>query len=462
MTTQKTDVTLALSDFVANTPMGSVPDEVLAVVAASLLDAIGGSLAGSTATGVPEVLGVLNAWGGNSRSRAWVTGERLAEPWAAFANSAMLHGRDYDDTDDAVPLHAYSGVLPAAWAILDSSEEPVPGRVFLETVVIGLEVASRIGRAGGPKSARGWNSTALCAGWGAVAAASRMLRLDAERTANAFGLQLCQTSGTTQALIEATLAKRISPAFAAKSGVISARLAEAGITGPHEALEGSMGYFHLYQDDRYDRNVVLDGLGDRYGCVELSLKPYPCCRFTHPVIDIGREISTGHKLTDIASLEIHGSSFMASVVGRPVGQTPMSEVDAQFSAAYTATVAIDGGNVGLDDFAPSRRSDDALVSFARERVRVLVDEALPATAVAPVRAVLTTTTGKTQEYLASDVLGSPDRPMSGDDIDAKVRACAAHAIVPIDADALIAAVRGIANLEDARSLSDILAPPPAN
>ena len=74
--------------------------------------------------------------------------------------------------------------------------------------------------------------------WGKPGAAAgefnnpHALGLDKAQMRNALGLALCQSSGTLQAIVEKTLAKRMQSAFAARNGVYAAELARHGITGP--------------------------------------------------------------------------------------------------------------------------------------------------------------------------------------------------------------------------------------
>ena len=59
-----------------------------------------------------------------------------------------------------------------------------------------------------------------------------------EQTVHALGINYAQAAGNRQALFDKTLAKRLQPAFAVRSALWAAGLAECGITGPPEAIEG--------------------------------------------------------------------------------------------------------------------------------------------------------------------------------------------------------------------------------
>ena len=52
-------------------------------------------------------------------------------------------------------------------------------------------------------------------------------------------------------------------------------LAQRGLTGPAQALEGKFGLFNMYQGG--DSALLLDQLGSRFDNVLGSIKMYPSC-----------------------------------------------------------------------------------------------------------------------------------------------------------------------------------------
>ena len=110
------------------------------------------------------------------------------------------------------------------------------GADFLAALVIGSDVMCRLGAAARHPH-RGFHYTSAFGVFGAAAAASRLLRLDAARTRHALGIAFIQACGTQQANIEPSLTKRMLSAFAARAGVYAALLAQRGITAPSEVFE---------------------------------------------------------------------------------------------------------------------------------------------------------------------------------------------------------------------------------
>ncbi|HDN74102.1 MAG TPA: NAD-dependent epimerase/dehydratase family protein, partial [Archaeoglobus sp.] len=52
-------------------------------------------------------------------------------------------------------------------------------------------------------------------------------------------------------------------------------------SGTKNVLEGDFGFFKLYEGNDYDKDILLNDLGEDFRGMELSIKPYPCCRMTH-------------------------------------------------------------------------------------------------------------------------------------------------------------------------------------
>jgi len=54
-------------------------------------------------------------------------------------------------------------------------------------------------------------------------------------------------------------------------------MAEKGITGAKNCLEGKAGLFKVYHGGDYDVKILKKDLGKRFETENLGFKPYPCC-----------------------------------------------------------------------------------------------------------------------------------------------------------------------------------------
>lgn len=420
----------------------------------ALYDTLAVSLGGLTAPGVAEVRDALAVWG-TGRASVWGGHGTAPAPFAALANAGALHALDYDDTDDDVPLHANSVLLPALIADLEENRPDIRGHDFLAALATGIDGAMRIGRAGGPKGSRGWNYSVISGGMGTVLGLANLRGWDLDTTVSALGHQLAQTAGSLQSIIDGSLAKRFQPAMVAKDVVIGAALAQAGIDGPRHVFEGRAGFVNLYQDGELDPAVLLAGAESASLVPDLSLKPYPACRFTHACIDVAlRMREAGVAPADVEQIDWFVSGQAVNMVGRRFDPDTANVVDAQFSIAYTTSVGLHEGAVLIHDFDPERfRSSDAGV-FARDRIDVRVDEAVDFLAMAPVRALVRLRDGRVQEFVGTTVSGSPEVRLTEQQLKAKAVDCLRRGEAAVTADELWDAVR---RLKDDAPIESLLA-----
>ncbi len=179
--------------------------------------------------------------------------------------------------------------------------------------------------------------------------------LDVEGIANAAGFGYAQANGNRQALLEGTLAKRLTPAFSARAGVHAALLAEMGATGPRSILEGEDGIIALFGGGEGDPSTLTNGLGERFEVNQIGMKPYPCCRGAHPNISAALEAKA--RLGTFGPEEIEAVDVWITVnnhlqVGHPFRIRENPQVDAQFSAQWTTATALLYGEPRLEDFKP--------------------------------------------------------------------------------------------------------------
>ena len=61
-------------------------------------------------------------------------------------------------------------------------------------------------------------------------------------------------------------------------------MAGEGFKGPADAFDGKWGYLNSYVSGG-DITKALEGLGTKYETLNLGVKPYPSCRYSHAAID---------------------------------------------------------------------------------------------------------------------------------------------------------------------------------
>lgn len=451
-----TDVAHDLAQHATDQEFGNLAESTIRATTEVLFDSLAVSLGGLHAPGIAQTRKRFASWGGGPSS-VWGGFPKAAPPVAALLNAGALHALDYDDTDDLVPLHASSVVLPALIADLEENRPDCSGREFLTAFAVGLDGAMRVGRAGGPKGSGGWNYSVISGGIGAVLAVARLRQWGVETTVNALGHQLAQTAGSLQSIIDGTLAKRFQPAVVAKNVLFGAALADAGIDGPRHVFEGRAGFFALYQDSLFDREALLAGVDVASLVDDLSIKPYPACRFTHAAIDLAIRM----REEGVTPEQIEGVTFLASgqamnMVGRDFDYRSANIVDAQFSMAYTAGVALHRGSVVIDDFDMSSIRNAEVGEFVRDRVRIQPTDDVEFLAMAPITARVELRDGRAMEFVTKTVSGSPQDRLSVDQLKAKATDCLRHGGANVTADELWDAVQALGDDSRAQELIALL------
>ncbi len=447
-----------LINHVSNVRFEDLPGEVVRYCKLLMIDSLGVVFPGSRAPGCPELINLVKSWGGQeSGSTILIHGHKTSPPFAALANSVMMHALDFDDTLDSSALHTFVNVLPAALATAEHAKL-VDGKRFITALVLGVDVICRIATA--IRRPLSWIRTATCGSFGAAATAAKILELEGNGLLNALGIVYSQSAGNAQGLIEGRLVKRMQPGFASQAGVISAFLAKTGITGSHHFLEGRYGFYNLYEQGEYDPHPIYDKLGEHYTILDVSVKPYPCCRMTHASIDAALELrkTIQNIPDDITGIEVAVSEMVAEMVGKPFKLGSDPQVDAQFSIPYTTSVALLRGDVFLEDFEVSSICQESVQQLAK-KVHVVVDPHVPAKDILHARMTVKTRDGEVHETKIDAPLGNPRNLLGIDGCEKKFRRCLLASGLEIDeskTDELLSLIEDLEQIQDIKHLISLM------
>lgn len=449
------DPALALAQHVCRTDYADLPASAIASARRDILDTFGCMLGGSGSPGIDELFGVFSRWGGREESRVLLRGARLPAPQAALLNASMGHALDFDDTlDTGGSIHPGVSVLAAVLAVSDS-RAGLSGRDVLLAVALGLDVSCRIALAATVD--RGWHRTAAIGVFGATAAAGKLLGLTPEQMLDAFGIAYSHAAGNRQCILDGALTKRLQAGQAASAGVFSAMLAQTGFTGARNIFNGRFGFFELYQPDGYDASLLLLDLGTAFRGEELSYKPYPCGRPLHAAIDAALAARTElgiERRGDIAAVTIEAdpAGYSNEFERGPAKRRPRQVVEAQFAQPFLVATALVHGKIGIADVDGLGDEDvltlsERIVGVAREGRRPRFPSIM-----------VQRTDGRSVTVEATDPTGSPQKPLTDAQFEAKFRDCAGNAVRPLSPAAVDASLTAIARLERLTDASDLMAP----
>lgn len=352
-----TEITKTLGAYVANLRFEDLPTEVPERARNLMIDLVGSIVrAGRESDSTPSIMRTIERLGLGAEGEARVFGQKrgYGPATAALLNGILGHSLDFDDTHADSSLHPSAPVVPAALAAAEMTG--ASGRDLLVAIAAGFEVCCRLGNALDPTShyARGFHPTATAGTFGAAAAASKLLGLDAAGIASAFGVAASQAAGSLQFLVNGGWNKRYQVGAAAMNGLIAATLASEGFVGAANAIEGKHGFLHGYTDNARP-DMATAGLGSVYETMKIGMKPYPSCRYTHAAVDglIALRNEHGWSADDVIDVTVglHRNGIVLTAAPLEEKQRPKTVVDGQFSMPFAAAVALHQGSFGWDDYA---------------------------------------------------------------------------------------------------------------
>ncbi len=433
-----------LASHIASIRYEDLPPTALAAAKRLVIDTIATGYAGTTEPGCAEVADMVLADGAAPHATLWSGDRPTSVAGAALANGTFAAALDYDSLHFDGVVHPEIVTLPAALAL--GEREKCSGRTLLQAIVVGGDLIGRLAMSTGRDAA--WFGTSTHGAFGAAAAAAVMLGLNREQVRHAIGLALCQASGTYQAVIEKTLAKRMQSAFAARNGVVAAELARRGVTGPVAAIEGPAGFYAAFESG--DPEVLLADLGRRYEIENTGIKKYPSCGCNHaPVqaaIELGRENAV--PVESIERVRVRITPYMHKLVGGEFNPMSNLQVAAQFSVKYSVACGLLRGEFRLADLGRERVLEPRVRTLA-ERVEIEVDP-VNAGFLGPAT-VFVQTGGRTLERTVALVPGSMDAPLTDDEVAEKFHDCMAHGAVTgrkIDATLLFESLSSLEQVDD--------------
>lgn len=370
-----------LSDFVFGLKYGDLPRETVKNTKKLILDWYSSSFAGMRVNGEFNALVKEVCLGGAVNRGASVLLDddgRYSETDAAFMNAIYCHGADMDDGNRLSMGHIAASVISAVFAVAES-EGRKRGRFFcggeiITAIVAGYEIFNRVAAAAQPGLVkRGFHSTGTAGGMASAAAVAKLLGLESAGIYRAVSLAALQSSGLIIIAESGQSAKPLNPANAARTGLLSARMAERGVSAPLYPLESEKGWLHAMTDE-VDESKLTEGLGVRFTVDEGYMKPYPSCRHTHAPIECAIMIRRALEgvygdipFDGIGSVKVRIYENAIRIAGQIA--VPKSAEDTKFSIQYAVAYTLINGGFGLEALR-TEAVTETVVRLA-ERVRLI-------------------------------------------------------------------------------------------
>ena len=459
------DSSVAFAAHLAKTGFDDLPERVVSYTKEAIADTIACIIAGTGGEEFQAISGLMAKWGGAATSTViGAGGLRVPPDNAVLANGGAVHQYDFDDTHDTAVCHPTPASFMPAFALAEE-RGGVTGRDIIAAVALGNDLTSRIALSiTGRLNSYQWIRASIAGIFGATAASSRILGLDAEGHLNALGLALPQAAGTLASLHNpGSSVRSIRDGLCYRSGVLASSLAGLGVRGDREVFDGPYGVFHTYFRGEYDPSVMTHELGERYETINVSLKPWPSCRHLHGTLTavIGLLQQHGLAFDDVDHVLLHVGDVNFDRC-RPVrtGLVPQNRIDLLCNLPFAVGAALRHGTLPLKLYRDGAMADD-VVTNAVPKVKWTFDpEQNGKWTLEPGHVELFTKDGRHLTSKVRRALGHPENPMSEAQQRRKMVDCCAAAATPIAesrANEIFDTVMALDTLDDLGPLSRLLA-----
>lgn len=413
----------ALAQFVATRRWEDIPDPVRKHARLVLLDTLGVMLAGSQR---PEVraLRARLATGAGSGATVLARGWPVQDPRSA----ALLNGIAGRAIELCEGLRLVTGqaalqILPGVLAVAEQRHSS--GREIMAALVLGYDVAARLGMAFTPRPLAHQNGQAMLLA--AAAAGARLHGLDAKGVSLSMRIAaaMLMTPSYTNAVAGAT-ALNVPGGMSGYVCALAPQLALAGFEAQADAIEEALGNL---AGDGFNPEGLPDGLGTRWEITRNYFRLYACCNPIHPALDC--LAATLAKLRpqpdDVERIEFATYRF-ASVMRNP---DPPNYFASKYSLPHAAAVMTARGGAGYRQIDDSALSDPVIAAL-RQRVHVAEDAAMSAVAprLRPARATLTLKDGRQATHAVESPRGDFLNPFAESELHAKFRDLASEVLDP--------------------------------
>ncbi len=447
------DITAKIAQFVVNATYEKLPPKAIATAKVAVRDCLGVALAGSKEEDAKICAQVARLEQAKEETSVIGQGFKTSALNAALANGTAAHAMDFDHSFTLMGQPT-APIIPAIFAL----GEPLAasGRQLIEAYAVGYEVTGKLVHSLRDSEHGGWHAPNTVGSFGASAACSKLLGLNAGQIEMALGMSASMAGGIVANF--GTMTKPLHVGLGARNGVLAAKLAAGGYTANGKAIESSFGFYKvLHPDTPIDEKPIAE-LGHSYALLSdgIRIKPYPCGGLTHQVIDSILEFRAKHGLTPdmVERVDVDVVKHTFERIGFKVPQT---SIQGKFCMPYLVARALIDGKVSLHAFTDAAVRDQNVLKLA-ERVQMNLDNNLKKTDPAgrPCRVTVRLKNGQVLSREAQHAKGGPEFPMTETELRGKFTECATQALSADAAARALALIEGLEKVENVRSLTDIL------
>ena len=447
-----------MAQFALDLKYQDIPDESIWEAKRFLLDSVGCALAAVNNEDMAAMYRFTEKLGGTPEASIIGRDFKTNASNAALMNCLLTRALDYNDIYwEQDPSHP-SDMIGAALAAAEVNRKT--GRETLVAIIIAYEMELRWCHAANPGVREvGWHHATLTQ-FVSPLVAGKMYGLDLDQMIAAVGIS-ASSHFTLGGVVAGHLTnmKNTADPLAAQAGVIATLMAREGYEGPVEVIEGKEGLFEVLNNVEWQPEWLLKGLGEEFMITQCSYKAFPTEALTHQPISAAMQVCQEHNLAaeDIAEILVETTARGADILSDPSKYQPTTKETADHSLPYVIAAAVADGNVLPDSFSDEKLKDPRIWDLLG-KIKVVADSEIDAMfpGVKRARVSITTNSGETHTAQVDHAKGSPQNPMSDEEIVSKFRANAEGVLDKARQDEIIDATWRFDELEDIEKYMSML------
>jgi 2-methylcitrate dehydratase PrpD len=439
-----------LSTYMSEAGSRALPEQVVQETKYHILDTLAAMISGSELPPGRQALRFARAYSGQPTATVVASDILAGSIEAAIANGALAQSDETDDNYSAGGAHPGCAVVPAALSLGETFG--IDGMRFLRAVTLGYDVGMRAMKT--VLAGTVLRDTHNVVGtFGASAAAACVVKLDsqqmrwlldyaAQQAGAGFGAWQRDTDHMEKAFVFGSMG--------ARNGVTAALLIQSGWTGVSDVFSGHENFFQTYAPQS-DPAGLIDQLGERYEVTQTIIKKWSTGGPIQSPLDALVDLRKQHpfEADQVKKIVVRLSTSAAPKVDN--SQSP------DLCLQYLFGVMLLDKTVSFRAAHDKARMQDPAILRERAKVQVIAEEELERLLPKRVAVVEVTLADGTQLSERNDtVRGTPEDPMSKDEIVAKARDLITPVLGAETCTKLIEKVFALEQMKDVRELRPLL------
>lgn len=442
-----------LSAYMSEAASRALPPDAADATKHHILDSLAAMVSGATLP--PGQVAIRFAGLHTGENVATVVGSRVlcGAIEAAMVNGMLAHSDETDDSHGPSRSHPGSGIVPAVFAA--GEQFGIDGQRLVRAVALGYDVGTRITMTLGKPylSFSNHRSThQIAVNFGAAAAAACAAGLNAQQMRWVLDYAAQQASGITAwqrdtQHIEKSLC---FAGFGARNGTTAALLIAAGATGVDNIFSGADNFFEAFAPQANPAGLV-DKLGERFEVTRTNIKKWTVGSPIQAPLDalVNLRLRRPFEADEVKHVVVRVGAIPAGITNnRAIPDICMQHMVAVMLLDKTVSFAAAHDEPRMHDPAVLRQ---------RAKVELIADPELDkAFPQRPGIVDVTFSDGTSRSERVNEVRGTPENPMTRDEVVGKCRDLMAPVLGADRCARLIESILDLESIKDIRTLRPLL------